>query len=98
LVVNPVIVAEVAAYCDSLEELLELLPEDLFRRDPIPFEASFLAGQAYRRYKDRGGAKARMLADFLLGAHAAVAGLGLISRDEGYGAYFKLELLNPVRA
>jgi predicted nucleic acid-binding protein len=98
LVVNPVVLAEVAALLDSLEELEALLPEALFRRDPIPVAASFLAGQAYRRYKQRGGPKGRMLADFLIGAHAAVAGFGLISRDEGYGAYFALEVLNPARS
>ncbi|MBS3934203.1 MAG: type II toxin-antitoxin system VapC family toxin [Truepera sp.] len=97
LVVNPVILAEVAALLDSLEELEALLPEALFRRDPIPLAASFLAGQAYRRYKRQGGAKSRMLADFLIGAHAAVTGLDLISRDEGYSAYFTLTVLNPAR-
>lgn len=97
LVVNPVVLAEVAALLDSLEELESLLPETLFRRDPIPLAASFLAGQAYRRYRQRGGAKSRMLADFLIGAHAAVTGLGLISRDEGYSAYFTLTVLNPAR-
>ena len=97
LIVNPVVMAEVSALMDSLEELEELLPATLFRRDPIPLEASFLAGRAYRHYKQRGGAKGRMLADFLIGAHAAVAGFGLISRDEGYGAYFRLAVLDPAR-
>ncbi len=36
-----------------------------------------------------------MLADFLIGAHAAIAGFSLLSRDEGYKTFFKLELLNP---
>lgn len=97
LIINPVIIAEVSALLDSLEELDALLPKTLFRRDPIPLEAAFLAGQAYRRYKQRGGAKGRMLADFLIGAHAAVAGFGLISRDQGYGSHFKLEILDPAR-
>ena len=59
------------------------------------WEASFLAGQAFRRYRKNKGQKQRVLADFLIGAHAAVAGFGLISRDAGYLKYFKLELLNP---
>ncbi len=95
LVINPVIYAEVGAICDSLEELNSLLPTRLFRRDELVWEASFLAGQAFRRYRKNKGQKKRVLADFLIGAHASVAGFGLISRDEGHAKYFKLELLNP---
>lgn len=95
LVINPIIYGEVGAICDSLEELDSLLSLDLFRRDPLIWEASFLAGQAFRRYRKNGGQKKRVLADFLIGAHASVAGFGLISRDTGYLKYFKLELLNP---
>ncbi len=103
LVVNPVVIAELSSASGSLDELDELLPPTLFRRDPIPVEASFLAGRAFSTYtfstyKRRGGAKGRMLADFLIGAHAAVAGFGLISCDEGYTSYFRLELLNPADA
>jgi predicted nucleic acid-binding protein len=97
LIINPIVLAEVSALLGSLEELETLLPESLFRRDPIPAAASFLAGQAFKRYKQRGGTKGRMLADFLIGAHAAVAGFGLMTRDEGYGAYFAVELLNPAK-
>ncbi len=95
LVINPIIYGEVGAICDSLEELDSLLSLGLFRRDPLIWEASFLAGQAFRRYRKNGGQKQRVLADFLIGAHASVAGFGLISRDTGYLKYFKLELLNP---
>lgn len=97
LVINPVIYAEVAAWIESKERLDELLPEELFRCEPIPKEAAFLAGRAFRRYKARGGVKPRMLADFLIGAHAAVGGHGLVSRDRGYGQYFQIELLDPSR-
>lgn len=83
------------AICDSLEELDSLLPRDVFRRDDLIWEATFLAGQAFRRYRQNKGQKKRVLADFLIGAHASVAGFGLISRDSGYLKYFKLELLNP---
>jgi predicted nucleic acid-binding protein len=94
LVVNPVILAEVSATLASLDELDELLPSTLFRRDPIPLEASFLAGRALYAHKRRGGAKGRMLADFLIGAHAATAGYGLVSRARGYERLFRLELLD----
>jgi len=95
LVINPVIYGEVGAICDSLEELDSLLPVDVFRRDELMWEASFLAGQAFRRYRKNKGQKKRVLADFLIGAHASVAGFGLITRDNGYAKYFQLELLNP---
>lgn len=98
LVVNPIVVAELSSTLGSLDELNELLPTTLFQRDSIPTAASFLAGRAFYTYKRRGGAKGRMLADFLIGAHAAVAGFGLISRDTGYRTYFKLELLDPAEA
>lgn len=74
-----------------------LLPLDVFRRDELMWEASFLAGQAFRRYRKNKGQKKRVLADFLIGAHASVAGFGLITRDNGYAKYFQLELLNPAR-
>jgi predicted nucleic acid-binding protein len=95
LVINPVIFAEVGVMIDSLEELNVLLPETLFRRDPFPWEAAFLAGRAFRRYKQAGGGKHRMLADFLIGAHAAVAGFTLLSRDRSYLHYFDIEVLDP---
>ena len=95
LVINPVIYGEVGAICDSLEELDSLLPLDLFRRDDLIWEATFLAGQAFRRYRKNKGQKKRVLADFLIGAHASAAGFGLITRDAGYQKYFKLEVVNP---
>jgi len=75
--------------------LPERHPTSLFRRETLPWEAAFLAGQAFVRYKRRGGTKKRILADFLIGAHATVAGMGIISRDTGYSRYFTVEVLNP---
>jgi len=98
LVINPVIFAEVGAWIDSLEELDSLLPEDVFRRDSLPWEAAFLAGKAFTRYKRAGGGKNRMLADFLIGAHAAVKGFTLITRDSGIGKYFEIHVVNPASA
>jgi predicted nucleic acid-binding protein len=97
LVVDPIVVAEVSVTLESLEELDLLLPPELFRRDAIPWEASFLAGQALGRYRRAGGSRPRMLADFLIGAHAAVAGFPLITRDHGYERYFAVEVVDPAR-
>ena len=95
LVINPIVYAEVGALIESREELDELLPLGLFRRDPLPYAAAFLAGQALARYRRQGGNKKRMLADFLIGAHAAVADLGLITRDQGYARYFDIPIIDP---
>ena len=95
LIINPVVYAEVGAICDSLEELDSLLSVETFRRDEMIWEASFLAGQAFRRYRKNKGQKKRVLADFLIGAHASVASFGLVTRDSDYAKYFKLDLLNP---
>lgn len=95
LVINPIIYAEVGAHIDSLEELDSLLPKHLFRRDELPWTASWLAGQAYHAYRQRGGSRNRVLADFLIGAHAASTGMTLLSRDKGYNKHFQLSLINP---
>ena len=97
LVINPLIYAEVSIGFDSAEELDELLPEALFRRDPLPFDAAFLAGKAFLAYRRRGGGKGRPLPDFYIGAHAAVAGLRLLTRDpKRYRTYFPtIDIIAP---
>lgn len=95
LVINPVIYAEVGAVIETLEELDDLLPLSLFRRDPLPWEAAYLAGRAFRRYRERGGTRSRVLADFLIGAHAATKGMILITRDRGYSTHFRVAIKDP---
>lgn len=98
LVINPVIYAEVGAVIERIEELDELLPPQLFRRDAIPWQAAYLAGRAFRRYRRRGGARSRVLADFLIGAHAVTDGMTLITRDTGYAKHFRVTLEDPTEA
>lgn len=90
LVINPIIYAEVSIAYKKIEDLELALPRGTFRRDALPFEAAFLAGKAFLRYKHRGGrSKARPLPDFYIGAHAAVAGFRLLTRDAArYRTYF----------
>ena len=97
LVINPLIYAEVSVGFDSIEELDAILAADTFRRDPLPFEAAFLAGKAFQAYRRRGGQKASPLPDFYIGAHAAIAGLRLLTRDAGrYRTYFPtVEIIAP---
>jgi predicted nucleic acid-binding protein len=97
LVINAVVYGEVSVGYPSIEELDAALPVDLFRRDAIPYEAAFLAGKAFLGYRRRGGARRTPLPDFYIGAHAAVAGFRLLTRDaRRYRTYFpKLELIAP---
>ena len=73
------------------------LPRDVFRREPLPWDATFLAGKAFLAYRRAGGAKRSPLPGFLIGAHAAVAGYRLLTRDAArYRTYFpRLELVAP---
>lgn len=89
LVINPLIYAEVAAGFDSIEALDEALPADYFIREPLPWEAAFLAARAFLSYRRKGGAKRAPLPDFYIGAHAAVASHALLTRDaRRYRYYF----------
>ena len=67
----------------------------MFDREPIPYEAAFLAGKAFFAYRRRGGTKNLALPDFFIGAHAAVAGYSLMTRDAvRYRTFFpKLSLI-----
>ncbi len=89
LVINPLIYAEVSIGYSSIEALEEALPTELFRRDNLPYEAAFLAGKVFLRYRRRGGTRPSPLPDFYIGAHAAVAGYRLLTRDAArYRTYF----------
>lgn len=97
LVINTVIYSEVSVGFKRIEELeAALAPED-FERDPIPWEAAFLAGKCYLRYRKVGGARRSPLPDFFIGAHAAVKGFTLLTRDAArYRTYFpSLSLIAP---
>ncbi len=81
----------------KIEELDAAIPKDLIDREAIPFEAGFLEGKAFLAYRRQGGVKSSPLPDFLIGAHASIAGYQLLTRDTSrYRAYFpKLALITP---
>jgi predicted nucleic acid-binding protein len=88
LVVNPIIFAEVSIGFDRIEDLDGLLA-DVVERAALPWEAAFLAGKAFVRYRKRGGRRNSTLPDFYIGAHAAVARMALLTRDAArYRTYF----------
>jgi hypothetical protein len=97
MVIDPIIYAEVSIAFERVEELDDILPADTFRRDPLPWAAAFLAGKCFLEYRRRGGSRRSPLPDFYIGAHAAVAGLPLLTRDpRRYRTYFpRLTILAP---
>ena len=99
LVINPVIYAELSIAYQRIEELEAMLKSAGLRLDPIPREALFLAGRVFLKYRQRKGTKSGVLPDFFVGAHAAVAGIPLLTRDPGrYRTYFpSLKLITPER-
>ncbi len=99
LVINSIVYAEISVGFDRIEDLDEAVPASDFEREPLPFEAGFLAGKAFLRYRSRGGAGHAPLPDFYIGAHAAVRGYRLLTRDVApCRTYFpSVELLVPER-
>jgi predicted nucleic acid-binding protein len=88
LIINPVIYAEVS-YRYSRKEDLEVALPSVLQREPIPYDAAFLAAKAHAIYRRRRGMKPSPLPDFFIGAHAAVRGYSLLTRDPGhYRSYF----------
>lgn len=97
LCINAVIYAELSIAYATIEQLEAMLARAQFELEPFPREALFLAGKAFLRYRRSRGAKAGVLPDFFIGAHAAVTGVPLLTRDTGrYKTYFpKLALISP---
>jgi predicted nucleic acid-binding protein len=97
IVINAVIYAEVSVRYSRIEDLDAALPKAMFEREAIPYEAAFLAGKSFLAYRRRGGAKRSPLPDFFIGAHAAIAGYQLLTRDAArYRTWFpSLPLIAP---
>jgi predicted nucleic acid-binding protein len=100
LAINPVIYAEVSVGYRAIEEADAFLPAGDYQRQPLPYAAGFLAGKAFATYRRAGGTRQSPLPDFYIGAHAAVAGYRLLTRDRArYATYFpKVTLIAPDQA
>ena len=81
LVIDPIIYAEISTGFDKIEDLDDAVPAGDFQREPLPYAAGFLAGKAFLAHRQRGGQRRSPLPDFYIGAHAAVRGYRLLTRD-----------------
>jgi predicted nucleic acid-binding protein len=89
LIINPIIYAEVSVGFARIEDLEAALPAAYFRRDALPWEAGFLAGKCFVRYRRAGGTRRAPLPDFFIGAHAAIREHAVLTRDASrYRTYF----------
>lgn len=97
LCINPIVYAEVSVGFVRIEELDDALPPDEFTRLELPWDAGFLAGKAFVRYRRAQGSRTSPLPDFYIGAHAAIAGMALLTRDaKRYRTYYpNLEIISP---
>jgi hypothetical protein len=97
LVINPLVLAEVSVGFSSWRDVEQRLPEEFVVREALPWEAAFLAARAFLIYRHEGGERRSPLPDFYIGAHAAVAGHTLLTRDpRRYRYYFpKLRIIAP---
>lgn len=98
--INPIIYAEVSVRFSNIEDLEQALPAADYGRAQLPRESAFLAGKAFADYRRSGGVKGWTLPYFFIGAHAAVAGLTLITRDATrFKTYFPtIRLIAPSSA
>ena len=97
LVINPVIYAELSIAYQRIEELEAMIKRAGLRLESIPREALFLAGRVFLKYRQQRGTRSGVLPEFFIGAHAAVAGIPLLTRDiNRYRTYFpSLKLIAP---
>lgn len=97
LYINPIIYSEISVGFTRIEELEDALPSGYINRDDLPYEAAFLAGKCFVKYRKSGGKKHAPLPDFYIGAHAAVKGWSILTRDKGrYQTYFPtLHVITP---
>ncbi len=97
LVINAIVYAEITFDFETIEAVEALLPAADFDYAEIPREAAFLAARCHARYRAAGGARAMILPDFLIGAHATVGRMALLTRDaRRYRSYFPgLRLICP---
>jgi len=99
LAINHMVYAELSVRFTTIEALDAVLNEAEIEIAAMPRPALFLAGKVFQRYRAAGGVRTGVLPDFFIGAHAATAGLTLLTRDaRRYRIYFPtIDLVTPQR-
>jgi predicted nucleic acid-binding protein len=97
LCINAIVYAEVSVGFARIEDLDDAVSAAYFTRLPLSWEAAFLAGKAFVRYRRAKGVRHSPLPDFFIGAHATIEGMPLLTRDaRRYRTYYPtLELICP---
>lgn len=89
LLINEIIYSEISARYES-HAAVDIVVEELgVRFQRTSTEALYKAGRVFSAYRKRGGTRTSLLPDFFIGAHAAVVGIPILTRDvRRYQAYF----------
>ena len=97
VLINGIVYGEIAFACERIEVVDEIVPAHLYDYRAIPREAAFLAARAHADYRERGGQRPMILPDFLIGAHALVERIPLLTRGARRyrQAFAGLELITP---
>jgi len=97
IAVNPLIYTELCYQAPAMESVEQMISSLGLGFAELPREALYLAAQAFKAYRQRGGTKTAPLADFFIGAHAAALVIPLLTRDAGrYRTYFpEVDLITP---
>ena len=87
VIVCPVVWSELRAFFQREDEMEVFSRAGMFF-DPFDRECADLAGKTWREYRRRGGKRVRLIADFLIAAHAQVRGNVLLTRDRGFARQY----------
>jgi len=97
LIINDIVYSELSVRFARIEDLDGVLDDARVALEPMPRPALFLADKVFQQYRTAGGTRSGVLPDFFIGAHAAVSGVPLLTRDvQRYRTYFpSIRLITP---
>lgn len=100
LVVCDVVYAELCVHFSAQQDCDDFLAANQIRVEALTRASQFAASRVWREYRRQGGSRARILADFMVGAHAQLQATRLLSRDRGFykKLFPSLKLVDPSRS